>query len=313
MSERGAYRAIKVVLLDGPDFQRLSERARWAFVALKLSTGPSGLEVRYRGELIEMLAEKTGIPSACLGDAIQELKNEGWIRHESNVLWIIGHLHHDPSLDVGNVNHRKSVQRHVGGLPRVGIVGEFVRANPDWFPPAEYTHPDPIGMPSGSHRDATAITEDRIPKREDRKPNTEERVGRAHARTREDGEPDEELDDPLSPWLGSYAVVLEDCPFAREPLQRRVIFRNYGPDEMRPNAWKRPDGSSVPAADRPRILASALAGYAAEGKRQLVDREFESKLRGHVRDEDPDGGPSGSAPGQHWSDALTWADEKKSA
>jgi hypothetical protein len=62
---------------------------------------------------------------------------------------------------------------------------------------------------------------------------------------------------------------------------------------MRANAWKRDDGSSVPEAERPRLLALALSGYAAEGKRVLVTNEFAGMLRTTIRSEC---GPHSSSP-----------------
>ncbi len=36
-----------------------------------------------------------------------------------------------------NTNHRKSVQRHVAGLPHLAIVKAFIAENSDWFPKTE--------------------------------------------------------------------------------------------------------------------------------------------------------------------------------
>jgi hypothetical protein len=173
--ERGAYRAIKVVLLDGPDFQSLSPEARWAFVTLKMSIGPSGIEVNYPAALEHELAAKTGHPPGRVREALQELDESGWIRREGNVLWIVGQLDHDPHLQATNENHRGSVQQHVDGLPRLPIVENFVQAHPDWFPPNEYkgfgatvhapemVSPMPSPIPSRS-----PSTEYRVPSTEDR-------------------------------------------------------------------------------------------------------------------------------------------------
>lgn len=133
MADRGAYRAVKVVLLDGPDFQQLSERANHLFLVLKLSFGPSGIEVRYPDELAHVLAARTRIPVEAVRLHLDELEATGWIRREVNVVWIVGQLDNDPHQKHDDDKHRKGVWRHVAGLPRLPIVGEFVAAHPLWF------------------------------------------------------------------------------------------------------------------------------------------------------------------------------------
>lgn len=139
-SDRGEYRPIRRVLLDGPDFQQLSERARWVFVALKLNLGPTGIEVHYRDAVAHQLAAQTGAPADGVAAALDELEAAGWIRREENVLWIVGQLTHDPHMDHRDNKHRTSVWRHLQGLPRVEVVGEFVRHHAEWFTPGEYTN-----------------------------------------------------------------------------------------------------------------------------------------------------------------------------
>lgn len=133
MADRGAYRSIKVVLWDGPDFQELPERARWVFVTLKATFGPAGIEVHYPEALAHELAAKTGASLGAVKDSMDVLERQGWIRRERNVLWIVGQLKHEPALEASNKNHRKSIQRHVAGLPRIAIVRAFIVAHPEWF------------------------------------------------------------------------------------------------------------------------------------------------------------------------------------
>jgi len=133
MAERGSYRSVKVVLLDGPDFQRLDERPRWVFMVLKLSFGPSGIEVHYPEALAHELAEKTGASVAQVKDALDTLEAEGWIHRERNVLWIVGQLEHDPHMNWTDAKHRTAIWKHVAGLPRLPLVGAYIEAHPDWF------------------------------------------------------------------------------------------------------------------------------------------------------------------------------------
>lgn len=136
-SERGEYRSIRRVLLDGPDFQKLPERARWLFVALKLTAGPTGIDVWYLDAMTPQLSAQTGIPRPAIPKALDTLEAAGWIRREANLLWIVGHLEHDPHMKPNDVKHRKAVQRHVASLPRLALVREFVQAQLAWFPASE--------------------------------------------------------------------------------------------------------------------------------------------------------------------------------
>ncbi len=137
MSDRGTYRAIKIVLLDGPDFQGLPERSRHLFQTLKLTFGPTGIEVRYPGALEAELSAKTGIPVEAVSGPLDTLEEREWINREGNIVWIVGQLKHDPHMSWDDDKHRKSVWRHLQGLPRLAIVGEFVRCYRRWFEAGE--------------------------------------------------------------------------------------------------------------------------------------------------------------------------------
>jgi hypothetical protein len=139
-SERGEYRPIRRVLLDGPDFQQLSERARWVFVAMKLNLGPAGIEIQYVDAMKHHLAMQTGATAGQVEQAMDELERAGWLHREANVVWLDGQLTHDPHMDHRDNKHRTSIWRHLQGLPRVAIVGEFVRHHPEWFTAGEYTN-----------------------------------------------------------------------------------------------------------------------------------------------------------------------------
>lgn len=144
MSERGEYRAIRRVLLDGPDFQKLSERARWIFVVLKINLGPAGIDVVYPDALTVQLSAQSGAGAAQIIAALEELEAAKWIAREANVLWIKGQLANDPHFRQSDDKHRKGIQRHVGGLPRLGIVREYVMTLRSWFT----IDGTPIGDPS---------------------------------------------------------------------------------------------------------------------------------------------------------------------
>lgn len=131
-AERGAYRAITRVLLDGQDFQRFTPAARLVLIAMKVDFGPAGIEVHYPEALLWQLSHQTGYTTTECADALSELEDAKWIRREQNVVWIVDQLTYEPSLAVKNPKHRKTVQTHVGGLPTLAIVGAFVTHYREW-------------------------------------------------------------------------------------------------------------------------------------------------------------------------------------
>jgi hypothetical protein len=137
MSERGAYRSIPCALFSGPDFRQLPERARWLFIVLKMNIGTVGIDVWYPDELVSRLSSESGATTEEVRATLDILEQFGWIRRADNVLWVVGHLEHDPHLSVFDAKHRKNVQRHIAGLPRVDLVRAFVGASEGWFPPEE--------------------------------------------------------------------------------------------------------------------------------------------------------------------------------
>jgi hypothetical protein len=216
VSGRGEYRAIHRVLLDGPDFQELPERARWVFVVLKLNLGPSGLEVWYHGELAARLAAQTGAPVADVEDALVTLEGTGWIQRERHLVWIVGQLQHDPHVKQRDPKHRTMIQNHVAGLPRTPIVARFVLAHRDWFTVDGSATGAPVeGLawafegPSEGHRSTETETE----------PKTEGAADAAAAPN--EGRPPESsnADDPLPASL---------CNAAYEAWVARIGSVNFG-------------------------------------------------------------------------------------
>lgn len=92
--------------------------------------------------------------------------------------------------------------------------------------------------------------------------------------------------DELSEWLNGNGSLLPDRAPLDDPEVRRTLYQHYGPPSMRGSAWRRPDGTSVPTEDRPRIFALALSGYVGlEGKTKIVSSEFDGMLRKVAQDE----------------------------
>lgn len=137
MSERGSYRSIPNALFSGPDFRRLNERARWIFVVLKMNVSPSGIDVWYPDELVVRLSAESGCTADQVRLTLDILEHERWIRRDDNIIWVVGHLTHDPHLSALDPKHRKGIQRAVAGLPHSDLVKQFVCEYSEWFPVAE--------------------------------------------------------------------------------------------------------------------------------------------------------------------------------
>lgn len=252
-TDRGPYRAIPVVLLDGKDFHRLPERARWVFVALKMNLGPAGIEVHYPDALAHQLAAQTGASPGAVMDAIDLLESEKWIQREGNVVWIIEQLHFDPHMTVTDPKHRKSVQRHIASLPRLPIVDDFVATYADWF------DGEPEGQPRASEgpSEAVATTEDRRQKTEKKNENQQQHD------TREDG--------------GRAAAVLEMQTALNEDASK---LNSTHANRLRAGArslidgtdiatWRDPRsdaGDPIPWEARPRLFRLAMDRCSSQGE-----------------------------------------------
>lgn len=195
-AERGEYRSIPRVLLDGPDFQKLSERARSTFVFAKVNLGPSGIEVHYPAALHIKLAAQTGMPIEAVETSMDELEAaKEWIERDGNILWIIEQLTYDPHQDAKNENHRKGIQRHVRGLPRLPIVTRYIAHYRQWFvdAPDLLARLDGPAMPFEGPSNAPAITrpmtDDKTEDKTKNKNKTDD-VARAPVHTREVGDPE---------------------------------------------------------------------------------------------------------------------------
>lgn len=197
--ERGEFRGIYVALIDDPDFQLLGAYARWTFMVLKLNLGKAGIGVCYPGSLVDPI----GIPLEMVSSAIDELFHGGWIAVERNVVWIRNGLRFEPSLSLNNDNHRASIEKHIRGLPKLGIVNDYAEYYGLSVPYPDLvraTHRDPIEIPSRSHADpipdhGIRNTEDRLTTTGDKSP--EAPPHELHPVEEPDAEPEEADAPPL--------------------------------------------------------------------------------------------------------------------
>lgn len=137
MSERGSYRSISCSLLAGKDFRQLPERARWVFVVLKMNFNFTGIETWYPDELRARISNESGAGEQDVEEAFAVLEDAGWVKREDNVVWLVGHISHDPHMKPTDPKHRKAAQRILAGLPRSRIVEGYLKAHPEWFPRPE--------------------------------------------------------------------------------------------------------------------------------------------------------------------------------
>jgi uncharacterized phage protein (TIGR02220 family) len=123
VSERGVYRGTYSALLDDPDWQWLSAKARLVFLTARLckQCGPASIFRYYP----EMLSVQSGVPVKDVEAALRELEDNDWIRREGVILWIRNGLRHDPNMRLVNKDHRKSIERAIAELPRLPIVLSF--------------------------------------------------------------------------------------------------------------------------------------------------------------------------------------------
>lgn len=123
VSDRGAYRGIRVVLIDGKDYQALTPNAKLLLLTLKLMCGQAGICVI--PALHFTLEEHTGIRSEDCVFVMRELEEHGWVKRERNIVWVIDGLKHEPGYAKGNPNHQKALLKYLDSLPHLQIVEDF--------------------------------------------------------------------------------------------------------------------------------------------------------------------------------------------
>lgn len=161
MSDRGEHFALYASFLDDPDVQALSDRAFRVLMNLKGALGAAGIGVLYDGIISERCQ--------CTKEELQEIYtdleqrkpsgDEGWIRRDRNVVWLVNSLRFSPSLKSKDKKHRAYIQRMLAPLGSRPIALEFRARYPEWFegqqlpfePPSK-DQPRPIEGPSEGHQ-----------------------------------------------------------------------------------------------------------------------------------------------------------------
>jgi hypothetical protein len=141
--ERGESRGIYAAIVHDLDFMPLSPAAKLLWYTLRLELGLSGIGVMYPA----MLPEPTGLSMFDVDAGLQELCVTQWLVRERNVMWLRNALRFDPYVNMKGRVHVQSVVTHLGGLPRLKIVGDFCAyygIDPAWLDsgvPEKFTPP----------------------------------------------------------------------------------------------------------------------------------------------------------------------------
>lgn len=126
MSDRGSYRPIYDAIVHDREWLGFPPEARLLFFVLKVTLGPSGIDVVYDGAL----EAQTGVPPKDLRRAFEALSGPGWVLAEElapgvRLVWITRGLEFEPHHNLQSENTRKGISRHLRGLPNSSLVKEF--------------------------------------------------------------------------------------------------------------------------------------------------------------------------------------------
>jgi hypothetical protein len=228
MSDRGAYRAIHCVIVDGPEFQALKPGAKLVWYTLKMTLGPSGIDVV--PALVATLVERTGADEAQIKKALEQLQADGWLRIERNVVWMVDGLRHEPAFSLTNQNHRAKIRAHLAGLPRLKIVDEFRAHYGIAAPPLEMPSP-PVGEVPESPSKMASKTPSKMPStiREEGKGKREEGSKPPAAKRRRGGEPPPTW---LTPFAEAWKAANGGTMSAGKAVKAlATLIAEHGPDE----------------------------------------------------------------------------------
>jgi hypothetical protein len=145
MADRGTYRGIYAALLDDPEFQKLPERAKFLFVALKTTrfNNLASIYILDEGGIVT-LSTQTSIPNKDVKQALQILSESHWIEYEYPIVWLRNGLRFEPSIKMNNPNHKKAVEKILVGLPKLAIVHNFCDYYKLEYPFESHSIPPPI-------------------------------------------------------------------------------------------------------------------------------------------------------------------------
>lgn len=201
--ERGDYRPIYTVIIDGPDFRALPRDAKLLWYTLKLALPAWGIgPIPGFGETMR---ERIGFDQMELDRAWDAIEMGSWASRNGVLYYLHRGLMFEPGLQASNPNHRKALVRFLASLPSSPIVRKFKQDYAMWFPgdpdavPTAPTHADTIPAPSAGDRQPIAITD-------------------TDTETETETEPEKE--EGGAPVTGSYAELL--VRIGEHPAKRTV-------------------------------------------------------------------------------------------
>lgn len=261
MADKGEYRGIYVALPHDPDFQDLIPEARACWYPLKLELGLSGIDVCYP----ETVARLTGYPSERVAEGLANLIQNGWLRIERNVMWLVDAVAWDPCKPLNIPNSRKSIQAHLSTLPKLAIVNDFARRHGLAEP---YPEAQPIPNPSATQAEhGERRTENGEGKTENGEPDVAD-IPAEPSRAREEQATtsnDRALAIELEEQVRAFAVAAFGLGSPHiEPFVK--ASRRATDPALDLECWKNGTGRSVPYEDRSRILALALLRWDEQGR-----------------------------------------------
>jgi hypothetical protein len=217
--ERGPYRPIFTVLVDGKDFRQLTPEARLALFVLKLTLGVTGICAMPAAD--EVLSQRTGLSRRKVSLALADLEETKWIEREGAVIWLVRGLEFEPNMSAKDPKHRKAVQAHLASLPALQILERFRAAYPAWFDAAPKGLGSSFEGPSKAHRSTETETET------DNETKTKKRKS----------PPDQPADGSLrGGWPGEFSEILSAIghfPPPRVGKALKVLVEKTGIDRSR--------------------------------------------------------------------------------
>jgi hypothetical protein len=250
MIERGAFRSIYCALVDGPDFQAFSPGAKLVFYTLKMTLGPSGIDVV--PALVATLEERTGADANQVEKGLAQLIEKKWVERDRNVVWIVDALRYEPAFSLENQNHRAKIRRHLDGLPKLPIVDRFRAYYGIAAPPADL----PADIPSNMGTSGRAEDPSAPPKKGSKMPS--KKASKIPSKIREEGEGKTEE--------GAGKTEKGDSAARRRRGGDGHTSRAGRPTWLTPfaDAWRARNGGTMSAGKAVKALADLVEEYGAD-------------------------------------------------
>jgi hypothetical protein len=234
LNRRGVYRSVYSVLVDDPDFRRLSSAARHGLLTMRASK-EIGIACLWLLEPVT-LAKRTGYTldetEAILAELSTSPSPDGpWIYRDGDLTWLRNGLRYDPTTNLTNKAHLSGVLRAISSLPHSSLIGKFCRYYGIRGPRQDLRRTS-TGPPKDLDRTLTGL---RIPRPRPRPKKTEEDRDRTRAR------------DPEPTRPVALATGLQPSSTARplaEIIDAEMVMTHHQSAAERVAALKRAEGKA---------------------------------------------------------------------